>query len=65
MAMKITVSSGKQRRPRPKSPNVNLTAEAYDTLLALSDQHGISMRKLASEIIMQASENLEVAKSDG
>ena len=65
MVVKITVSCGKQKRPRPKSPNVNLTAEAYDTLLALSDQHGVSMRKLASEIIMQASENLEVAKNEG
>ena len=62
--MKINIPSNKQR-PRPDSPSVNLTLEAYDTLMALADQHNISMRKLASEIIIEACKNIEVVKSNG
>ncbi len=62
--MKINIHNNRQR-PRPDSPSVNLTPEAYDTLVTLAAQHNVSMRKLASEIIMEACKNLEVVKNDG
>lgn len=62
--MKISILSNRQR-PRPDSPCVNLTLEAYDALMALANQHNISMRKLASEIIVEACKNIEVVKTDG
>lgn len=58
--MKIKISNKKPQRPRPEAPSVSLTVEAYDALMALSVQHKVSMRKLASEVIMQAIEDLNV-----
>ena len=62
--MKIKISSGKQSRPKPETPSVSLTHEAYDALMELSVKHNISMRKLASEIIMNALENIEIDEGD-
>lgn len=62
--MKISISGTKQR-PRPNSPSVNLTFEAYDALMVLANKHNISMRKLASEIIVEACKNIEVVKNNG
>lgn len=59
--MKIHISEAK-RAPRPTQPAVSLSDEAYEALLALSDKYNVSMRKLASEIILQACKNLEVEK---
>lgn len=59
--MKIHISETK-RAPRPTQPAVSLSDEAYAALLALSDKYNVSMRKLASEIILQACKNLEVEK---
>lgn len=60
--MKISISAKKPERPRPGTPSVSLTLEAYDALMALSTRHNISMRKLASEIIMSALDNIEIEK---
>jgi len=59
--MKIHISE-KRRVPRPTQPAVSLSDEAYAALLSLSDKYNVSMRKLASEIILQACKNLEVEK---
>ena len=58
--MKINISTKKPQRPKPETPSVSLTLEAYDALMELSVQHNVSMRKLASEIIMQAIADLKV-----
>lgn len=58
--MKISISTKKPERPRPGTPSVSLSHEAYDALLELSTKHNISMRKLASEIIMRTLENIEI-----
>lgn len=55
--MKIHI---KTEAPRPTTPAVALSQEAYAALLAASDKHNISMRKLASKIILKACEDLEV-----
>lgn len=60
--MKISISNKTQERPRPVVPSVSLTFEAYDALLALSTKHNISMRRLASEIIMSALDNIEIER---
>ena len=60
--MKINITSVK-RVPRPTQPSVSLSQDAYIALLDMSDKHNISMRRLASEIILQACKNLEVEKS--
>jgi hypothetical protein len=44
---------------------VNLTDEAYDALNELSVKTNISMRQLASAIIVQAKDNLEIVKGGG
>ena len=44
----------KRKESAPKA------VEAYDALLKLSTKHNISMRKLASEIIMNALDNVEI-----
>ena len=59
--MKIHISK-KRRVPRPTQPAVSLSDEAYAALRSLSDKYNVSMRKLASEIILQACKNLEVEK---
>ena len=51
--MKIHISE-KRRVPRPTQPAVALSQEAYTALLDLSDRLNISMRKLASAIILEA-----------
>ena len=61
--MKIHIPSDK-RVPRPTQPSVSLSQEAYAALLALSDKHNLSMRKLASAIILEVCGKLEVEKSD-
>jgi hypothetical protein len=61
--MKIHISADK-RAPRPTQPAVSLSDEAYEALLALSDKHNISMRKLASAIILEVCGKLEVT-TDG
>lgn len=60
--MKIKISSGKPSRPKPDVPSVSLTHEAYDALMELSVKHNVSMRKLASEIIMSALDNIEIER---
>lgn len=59
--MKIHITPEK---PRPTQPAVALSQEAYAALLELSDKHNVSMRKLASEIILKACDNLEVVIVD-
>ena len=59
--MKIHITEGK-RVPRPTQPAVSLSDEAYAALLAQSDKHNISMRKLASAIILEVCGKLEVEK---
>ncbi len=64
--MKINIPESAMRRktPRPTQPAVSLSDEAYDALLTLSDKHRISMRKLASMLIMESVKNLEVIVDD-
>ena len=59
--MKIHITPEK---PRPTQPAVALSKEAYAALLELSDKHNVSMRKLASAIILEVCGKLEVEKSD-
>lgn len=50
-------------RIRPATPTVVLTDEAYDALLEMSDNSNVSMRQLASAIIIQAAEDgIEIAE---
>ena len=60
--MKIHISE-KRRVPRPTQPAVSLSDEAYAALLALSDKYNVSMRKLASAIILKACDNFEIEKA--
>lgn len=60
--MKILLPNDRQRRPRPEIPTVSLTNEAYDVLVDLSHQYDTSMRKLASAIILNAYEHIEIEK---
>lgn len=63
--MKLKISSKKPDRPKPATPSVSLSHEAYDKLMELSVQHNVSMRKLASEIIMMHTANgLEIEAVD-
>ena len=64
--MKILISEDMRKRqaPRPTQPAVSLSDQAYAALLAMSDKHNVSMRKLASTIILKACENLEVVDND-
>lgn len=64
MRVNIRISTKKPNRPKPETPSVSLTLEAYDALMELSIQHNVSMRKLASEIIMQAVADLKVEVDD-
>lgn len=43
-------------------PTVSLTDEAYDILMDLSTEYNISMRRLASAIIVGAYGNIEIEK---
>lgn len=63
--MKINIPTNRPARPRPSVPSVNLTDEAYDSLYELSVKTNISMRQLASAIIVQAKDNLEIVKGGG
>lgn len=63
--MKLKIPPATPKRIRPSTPTVVLTNEAYDALFDLSCKHNVSMRKLASEIVIQASKDLEVVKNDG
>lgn len=58
--MKINISTKKPQRPKPETPSVSLTSEAYGALLELSARHNVSMRKLASLIIVQALAEIEI-----
>ena len=62
--MKITLPGNSAPRPRPMVPTVCLTDEAYDILLSLSTDYNVSMRKIASAIIVSAFANLEIEKED-
>ncbi len=64
--MKIHITDDMIRKPakRPAQPAVSLSDEAYTALLKLSDGCNVSMRKLASEIILKACDNLEVVIDD-
>lgn len=55
MVLKIPPVS--PRRIRPSTPTVVLTDEAYDALFKLSCVHNVSMRQLASAMIIQAAED--------
>ena len=59
--MKIHITPEK---PRPAQPAVGLSKEAYARLIEMSDKHNVSMRRLASEIILKACDNLEVVIED-
>ena len=59
--MKINISQKKTPGcPRPTFPSVHLTDEAYDVLNDLSAKHNISMRQLASAIIVSAGPDIEI-----
>ena len=60
--MKIQIPTQKKNRPRPAIPTVALTDEAYDALAALSSEYNVSMRTLASAIIIGARENIVIEK---
>lgn len=60
--MKITIPNNRVPRPRPNIPTVSLTDEAYDILVDLSHEYNISMRRLASAIIVGAYEHIEIEK---
>lgn len=60
--MKITIPNNRPQRPRPDIPTVSLTDEAYDVLVELSHEYNVSMRRLASAIIVGAYENIEIEK---
>lgn len=62
MKIHITEDAMRRRAPRPTQPAVSLSDEAYEALLALSDAHNVSMRKLASMIIVEACKTLEIEK---
>ena len=63
--MKISIPQNRPTRPRPSVPSVNLTDEAYDALYELSIKNNISMRRLASAIIIEARDNLEIVRGGG
>ena len=63
--MKINISTKKPQRPKPETPSVSLTSEAYGALLELSARHNVSMRKLASLIIVQALAEIEIGVDKG
>lgn len=60
--MKINIPKNRPARPRPSVPSVNLTDEAYDVLYELSVKNNISMRQLASAIIVEACNNLDIVQ---
>lgn len=63
--MKIRITEDMKRRSakRPAQPAVSLSDDAYSALLTLSDKENVSMRKLASAIILEAcNSTLEVEK---
>lgn len=60
--MKITIPNNRTPRPRPEVPTVSLSDEAYDVLVELSYKYNVSMRRLASAIIVGAYENIEIEK---
>lgn len=64
--MKIHISEDmiRRRTPRPTQPAVSLSDEAYAALLSLSDKHNVSMRKLASAIILEACNSMEVTSDE-
>ena len=55
--MVIKLKPQPPRRIRPTTPTVVLTDEAYDALLEMSALHNVSMRQLASAIIVNAAED--------
>ena len=62
--MKIHISDDSYHpRTRPAQPAVSLSHDAYDKLIALSSKHNISMRKLASAIILEACDHLVIEKA--
>lgn len=60
--MKIQIPTKNRNRPRPAVPTVALTDEAYDVLSELAAEYDTSMRLLASAIIMNAHECIEIEK---
>ena len=60
--MKIQIPTNKRNRPRPAVPTVALTNEAYDVLAELASEYDTSMRLLASAIIINAHECIEIEK---
>ena len=60
--MKIKVPTKKKGRKTPVFPSVSLTEEAYEVLVSLAAEYDISMRLLASAIITNAHENIEIEK---
>lgn len=64
--MKIKIHPSVPNRIRPATPTVVLTDEAYDALFELSCKHNVSMRQLASALIVQAAaEGLEIVEGVG
>lgn len=60
--MKIQIPTQKKNRPRPAVPTVALTDEAYDVLAELASEYDLSMRILASSIILGAYEHIEIER---
>lgn len=61
--MKINIPMNRpESKPRPTFPSVHLTDEAYDALFELSIKYNISMRKLASMLIVEACNTWEIAE---
>ena len=59
--MKIHIEK-QPSRTKPAQPAVALSPEAYEKLLAVSDAHNLSMRKLASAIICEVCDSLVIEK---
>lgn len=59
--MKLKLPPVIPNRVRPATPTVVLTDEAYDALYEMSCKHDVSMRQLASAIIVEsAREGIEI-----
>ena len=65
MNIHITEDMLRKTANRPAQPAVSLSEEAYSALLGLSDRCNVSMRKLASLIILEACNGNVNIKKEG